>query len=90
MTIFTRDGLIDMLRHNVVIVTFTKVNGEERVMRCTLRSDLVSNTIRNKGEVIVEQKQSSNNVSVWDVEKGGWRSFRVENVKSISMGNEET
>ena len=38
MTMFTRDGLIDMLRSNVVVVTFTKVNGEERVMTCTLRS----------------------------------------------------
>lgn len=86
MTMFTRDGLVDMLRHNIVSVTFTKVNGEERVMRCTLRGDLVPNTVRNNGEVVVEQKQASNNVSVWDVEKSGWRSFRVENVKSISMG----
>jgi hypothetical protein len=75
-----------MLRHNIVNVTFTKVNGEERVMRCTLRGDLVPNTVKNNGEVVVEQKQTSNNVSVWDVEKNGWRSFRVENVKSISMG----
>jgi hypothetical protein len=86
MTIFTRDGLIDMLRHNVVSVTFTKVNGEERVMKCTLRSDLVPNALIQNGELVLEQKQSSNNVSVWDVDANGWRSFRVANVKNISVG----
>jgi hypothetical protein len=86
MTIFTRDGLIDMLRHNIVSVTFTKVNGEERVMKCTLRSDLIPNASSQNGELFVEQKQSSNNVSVWDVDANGWRSFRVANVKNISVG----
>ena len=86
MTIFTRDGLIDMLRHNIVSVTFTKVNGEERVMNCTLRSDLVPNAPSQNGEIVIEQKQSSNNVAVWDVDASGWRSFRIASVKSISMG----
>lgn len=86
MTIFTRDGLIDMLRHNIVSVTFTKVNGEERVMKCTLRGDLIPNSSFQNGELVVEQKQRSNNVAVWDVDANGWRSFRIASVKSISMG----
>jgi hypothetical protein len=83
---FTRDGLIDMLRHNVVIVTFTKVNGDERVMRCTLQADRIPNAPTQNGELVVEGKQTSNNVSVWDVDSSGWRSFRVSSVKSISIG----
>jgi len=86
MTMFTRDGLIDMLRHNIVIVTFTKVNGDERVMKCTLRSEMIPNALTQNGELVVENKQSSNNISVWDVESKGWRSFKVASVKSISMG----
>ncbi len=86
MTMFTRDGLIDMLRHNVVTVTFTKVNGDERVMKCTLRGELIPNAPTRNGELVVEQKSTSNNVSVWDIDANGWRSFRVENVKNISMG----
>lgn len=86
MTIFTRDGLIDILRHNVATVTFTKVNGEERVMKCTLLSEHIPNAPKQNGELVVEEKSTSNNVSVWDVDANGWRSFRVENVKSISMG----
>jgi hypothetical protein len=83
---FTRDGLIDMLRHNIVTVTFTKVNGDERVMKCTLRSEMIPNASTQNGELVVEQKQSSNNVSVWDIDASGWRSFRVSSVKSISVG----
>jgi hypothetical protein len=86
MTLFTREGLVDMLRHNIVTVTFTKVNGDERVMKCTLRSEMIPNAPTQNGELVVEQKQSSNNVSVWDVDSQGWRSFRVASVRSISVG----
>jgi len=85
MTMFTRDGLIDMLRSNVVTVTFTKVNGDERVMTCTLLSEHIPNAPTTNGQVVVKET-SSNTVSVWDVNANGWRSFRIENVKSISMG----
>ena len=86
MTIFTRDGLIDLLRHNVVTVTFTKVNGEERVMDCTLQANLIPNAPTQNGQLIVEGKNTSNNISVWDVKANGWRSFRIANVKNVSVG----
>ncbi len=83
--IFTRDGLVDMLRSNIVTVTFTKLNGEERVMTCTLLSEHIPNAPTTNGELVVKETSSST-VSVWDINANGWRSFRVENVKSISMG----
>ena len=85
MTMFTRDGLIDMLRNNVVTVTFTKVNGDERIMTCTLRSEHIPNAPKTNGEVVIKESKN-NTVSVRDVNAQGWRSFKVENVKSISMG----
>lgn len=85
MTMFTRDGLIDMLRNNIVTVTFTKVNGDERVMTCTLLSEHIPNAPTTNGEVVVKETKSDT-VSVWDINANGWRSFRVANVKSISMG----
>jgi hypothetical protein len=81
---FTRDGLIDMLRSNIVTVTFTKVNGDERVMTCTLLSEHIPNAPTTNGEVVLKETTNST-VSVWDINANGWRSFRVENVKSISM-----
>ena len=86
MSIFTRDGLIDLLRHNIVSVTFTKVNGEERVMDCTLQAKLIPNAPTQNGELIVEGKTTSNNIAVWDVNANGWRSFRVASVKTVSVG----
>lgn len=83
--IFTKENLIDMLRNNIVTVTFTKVNGEERVMKCTLMSEYVPNAPTNNGQVLLQESEAKT-VSVWDTEANGWRSFRVESVKSISMG----
>ena len=83
--IFTKENLIDMLRHNIVTVTFTKVNGEERTMKCTLMSEYVPNAPTNNGQVLLQESESKA-VSVWGTEANGWRSFRVDSVKSISMG----
>lgn len=86
MTMFTRDGLIDMLRHNIVTVTFTKVNGDERVMQCTLQANYIPNAPSQNGELVIETKTNSNTVSAWDINANGWRSFRVASVKNISIG----
>lgn len=87
MTIFTRDGLVDILRHNIVSVTFTKVNGEERVMKCTLQVNYIPNASSQNGELVIENsKTTSNNLSVWDIDANGWRSFRIASVKNISIG----
>ena len=83
--IFTKENLIDMLRNNVVTVTFTKVNGEERTMKCTLMAEYVPNAPTNKGQVLLQESESKA-VSVWNTELNVWRSFRVDSVKSISMG----
>ena len=82
--IFTKENLNELLRNNVVTVTFTKVNGEERVMTCTLLSEHIPNAPKANGTVV---PRTSNNdvVSVWDINANGWRSFRVNNVKSVSM-----
>ncbi len=86
MNMFTRDGLIDMLRHNIVTVTFTKVNGDERVMKCTLLPEHVPNASTKNGELVIESKTTTNTIPVWDLNANGWRSFKVENVKNISVG----
>ena len=83
--IFTKENLTDMLRNNVITVTFTKVKGEERVMRGTLMSEYVPNAPSNNGQVLIQESESKA-VSVWDMEANGWRSFRVDSVKNISMG----
>lgn len=84
--VFTKENLIDMLRNNIVTVTFTKVDGSERTMKCTLLGEYVPNG-GSSGQVLLQENSGGdNNISVWDTETQGWRSFRVSSVKSISMG----
>lgn len=82
--IFTRENITELLRSSVVTVTFTKVNGEERVMKCTLLGEYVPNAATNGRMLLTEN--TGNNISVWDVEANSWRSFRVDSVKNVSIG----
>lgn len=75
-----RDELVMLLSKHVAEVKFTKNNGEERVMRCTLRYDLVPDTDRKSDS---KRSVSESVVPVWDLENNGWRSFRVDSVKQI-------
>ena len=87
-----RDEILKDLRSYVIEVHFDKVNGDHRVMRCTLRPDLLPPSYR---EDVNEQKQETefhqtnpDVIAAWDVQKGGWRSFRVDNVKYVQNVNE--
>ena len=82
--IFTRQNLTELLSNSIVTVTFTKANGEERVMRCTLLGEYVPNAATNGRVLLTENTGSS--ISVWDVEANGWRAFRVDSVKNVSIG----
>lgn len=64
-------------------MTFTKSDGTEREMRCTLREDLIQSTEKKTERT---KKENADVMSVWDLEKSGWRSFRLDSVKSIQFG----
>ena len=72
-----RDEIIEALKRNVVVVDFTKTNGEHRVMRCTLQPTLLPDQETESGRPFNESV-----VAAWDVEKNGWRSFRLDNVNT--------
>ena len=83
--IFNKDNLNELLRNNVATVTFTKLDGSERVMKCTLLKEYIPNAA-TKGQNVVSEETTNLNMSVWDVEAAGWRSFRINSVKSVSVG----
>ena len=65
-----------LLKDNIVEVTFTKVNGDLRTMKCTLKSTLLPERLtESKGKIFPE-----NVLPVWDIEKNAFRSFRVDHV----------
>lgn len=78
----TKTYLIDALQKGVVTVKFTKVDGTERSMSCTLQESLIG-TYEKKTER--EKAVNESVVSVWDVEKEGWRSFRYDSVISMNV-----
>ncbi|MDP6124056.1 MAG: hypothetical protein QF728_09225, partial [Arenicellales bacterium] len=41
----TREEVVEMLRNDVATVTFTKADGTERVMECTLLQEVLSERI---------------------------------------------
>jgi len=81
---FTRDTLLKDLRHGVLDVTFTKVNGDERKMRCTLVTSLLPENYRTSlEEQTAEKKFHQSNpdvIACWDLQNNGWRSFRIDSV----------
>ena len=80
-----RDQLISLLKENVCVVTFTKLDGETREMPCTLKEDVVPAPVITEGKEPKEKKQNDSIISVWCTDKDSWRSFRVDRVTSVSV-----
>jgi len=83
---FTREKIEESLRANVAEVRFTKSDGTERIMKCTLREDLVIPYQKKTDRV---KDKNLDVVPVFDVEKNEWRSFRVDSVKSVSLWGDQ-
>ena len=75
--------LQDMLRMGPVTVTFTKKDGSERIMECTLSPDLIpeKTTVTETST----RKQSTTSIAAYDLQAKGWRSFILKNVKHVSF-----
>ena len=72
-----RDILIKNLQKKVMKITFTKVNGEERIMDCTLQEHMIPLTDVNN------RKENEEVLPVFDINKGEWRSFRLDSITNI-------
>lgn len=81
---YERDKLLSDLRTSVVRVTFNKINGEERIMRCTLDQRAIPVPM-NYDYLEEEHKKPEREdvLVVWDLDKGGWRSFHISLVKYV-------
>jgi hypothetical protein len=77
----TKEDVHGLLRQGVCEISFTKVNGEERVMKCTLNEKLLPKQI-DLEEAIQKKKPNPDVLAVWDVTAEGWRSFRWDSLIS--------
>jgi hypothetical protein len=81
---YDRMWMINELRKRDCRVIFTKANGEERDMLCTLREDAIPNWSSDTNTKSESKGFSEEAIRVIDVNQNEWRSFRVDKVISFS------
>jgi hypothetical protein len=73
-----RNWLLGVLRvHETVEVTFAKVDGTIREMKCTLKDGVIP--------AVTNPKESDTLCTVWATDVTAWRSFKFENIKRINF-----
>lgn len=88
---FTTDNFKNLLRtklqENEVGVTFTKRDGTERRMLCTLSTSRIpgEHVPQGAGDTSSTETVSREAIKVFDLEKQAWRSFRYDSLKAITF-----
>lgn len=77
------EWLKGMLHVGPATVTFTKADGTERVMNCTLEEDKLPKVEIKEGAK--PRKESTTSMRVFDLDKKEWRSFTIKNVKKVEL-----
>jgi hypothetical protein len=85
----TRNWLRDLLKSEVVMLTFTKKDGTKREMLSTLCESRIPKSEKST-ESAGTRKYSDEAQPVYDVEAEGWRSFRWDSLSKLefSIGDE--
>lgn len=66
-------------------VTFKKVNGDLRVLPCTLRSDVLPAATQILSEDITNIPANEGIITVWATEENAWRAMRTMNVITVKL-----
>lgn len=76
----TRELILNAIKKSDVTVLFTKKDGTDREMLCTLAESLIPSDKRPKTE---NTKFSDEALRVFDLDKQEWRSFRWDSIKTV-------
>jgi hypothetical protein len=88
-----RDYLKILLAEDILLVTFTKKNGDLREMYCTLQDEFVPEHKKYFSDKITRREATSEGrevLAVFDMEKSDWRSFRMDSIAALEIVREET
>ncbi len=78
----TKCNMEQLLSSRVLAVTFIKTDGTERKMVCSLHESVIPpEPIKEKGTK--PRKENPDTIACWDLQKGGWRSFRLDSILSV-------
>jgi hypothetical protein len=78
--------ILEKLHSDRCWVTFKKVSGDMRTMWCTLQKEHLPEQ-KNIEEVLVKPEDEPKSIAVWDLEKKGWRSFRIESMVRFEINS---
>ena len=84
MTKFKR-WLKGLLKKEKITVIFTKKDGSERRMYCTTNPTYIMFKDPTMLESKKDRKVNDDAMPVFDLEADAWRSFRWDNIKSVSF-----
>lgn len=83
------DRLKTIMCEQEIKITFTKKDGTERVMRCTLDPNKLPVHETNTDNPIdfpeTKRKVSTDTMAVFDLDVQGWRSFTKKSVKCVDF-----
>jgi hypothetical protein len=82
----TREEYAKALKSGVYEICFKKKDGTFRVMVCTLVDELIPKTLKERTEDLLLKPRRKINpaiLSVYDLEKSGWRSFSLDSVATF-------
>lgn len=77
-----KEVLQTLLRNATATVTFTKKDGTERVMQCTLQEG-VAIPHEKKTDRVKEPKEEL--LPVWDIEAEAWRTVTIPNIIKVEI-----
>lgn len=75
------DWIPKLLQKQILEIEFKKIDGTDRRIRCTLMDKYVPEKYREQDH----SHTSKGIIRGWDLENEGWRSIRLENVKSVRI-----
>lgn len=76
----TRESICKLLQENEMLVSFTKVNGDNRIMKCTTDSALIPTESLSKNETEKPDIMTLTALKVFDIDKMQWRSFKWDSI----------
>lgn len=77
-----KEAILEKLRTAETTVKFTKTDGTERTMRCTLVESKIPVDKRPKSTEAQTASTTGSAIRVFDLDKQEWRSFRLSSVIS--------
>ena len=81
-----KDWLKGLLHDGEVVVTFNKLNGDKRVMTCTLKEGVIPPATKEDPASQKKVRKINEEVCVvYDVNAKGWRSFRWDKVTDVKF-----